>query len=200
MKVSSAVRCLLSFPLLSSSLWVAPGGAQEPEGEDSGGRLLVIPMAGMFVSGAPTETNQVYGLHLWFLAGNRVAVEGWAHGHWGGSMNGAGVAGGDFLWNFRGDGRLAGASTLAGVSRWPHQTVLTTGFRLRGGMLAEGLDESGEAQIPPIQLWLELRGGIASPDAHEGGRSRGFGIASVALVLPIRAGAWPAAAQSVSGP
>lgn len=160
-------------------------GPEEPQDSTAAGAFYLAPFAGMAVSAAPGYTAQVFGFHLQQDLGPRFSVDGWAGGSRdGGALNGA--LGLDLLLPLLGKRHGTSLSAVAGAGRWHQRQVGTTGFRAIGVMSGEELEEQRGGTFPPLQFWIDLRGGISSRRGPGRTGTRPLILASASIVIFAR--------------
>jgi hypothetical protein len=164
------------------------GAAQEtPDREEGGSPLLVIPFLGMSNLWAPDGSGQTFGLHLVWGMRSRLGVDAWARSY---ALSGdrRAVLGGDFLLEMTGRTGRSGVSLLAGFLHGLDRNAGSVALRGHAAISPETLDQEAEGVIPPLQLWMEIRGGVGTLDRPRGTRTTGFGMVTLAMALVMRPG------------
>lgn len=180
-------RLVPSLTLLVAGFPATVLGAQE-DAELQGPSFFLAPWVGMCMSTAPSETSQAFGVRILGRWDGGLALEGELSGHYNGSEHRTTALAADIRYGIRGEGGGLGLSGVVGARHWYQRNAWSAGLRVAGGANPETWSEGDGDASPQIQFWLELRGGITTGGESAGRPSRGFGMASVSLVLPILLG------------
>ncbi len=123
----------------------------------------------------------VWGMH------SRLGVDAWARSC-ARSGDRRAVLGGDFLLEMTDRTGRSGVSLLAGFLHGLDRNAGSVALRGHAAISPETPDQEAEGVIPPLQLWMEIRGGVGTLDRPRGTRTTGFGVVTLAMALVMRPG------------